>query len=109
MGQGERAGTTATGSPPRRPVGRTASRWARTAHRWASVGFVVLLLVVLVRPDDAVFIVPLVACAVVVLLTGLQMHVRHLNHRRRRRARQRSRGPLSVGEAASATSQSDLS
>jgi hypothetical protein len=59
---------------------------------------VVLLPVVLLRPDDAVFVVPLVVCAVLVLVTGLQMNIRHALHRRRSRTRQRRRGSLQVGE-----------
>lgn len=65
--------------------GATLNRWVRTVHRLSSIGFVVAAPAAIAFSDVQVVGFVAIAALVVLLLTGLQMSVRHYSGRWRRR------------------------
>jgi hypothetical protein len=83
-----------------RPVGPTISRGLRVTHRWTSVLFVVTLPLALLLSESAWATAPPIVFLVVMLITGVQMSIRHYLTRWRRRHTSRS-----AARAAALTSQ----
>jgi L-asparagine transporter-like permease len=75
--------------------GPAINRWTRTAHRWASLVFVTVLPLAFTLQDETAVAIVVVVAFAVLLLTGLQMSVRHYatRWRRRRRRSAATRGP----------------
>jgi hypothetical protein len=68
-----------------RPVGPTVSRALRVTHRWTSVLFVLTLPLALTLAESAWATTPPIVFFVVMLITGVQMSIRHYLTRWRRR------------------------
>lgn len=76
-----------------KPLGAALNRGIRTAHRWTSLGFAGSIPLLLLFEDNATITAIPIAALVVMLLTGLQMSIRHyLTRWRRSRSRAQAHG-----------------
>jgi hypothetical protein len=91
-----------------KPLGATLNRGIRTAHRWISLGLVGTIPLPLLFEDNAIITAVPIGAFVVLLLTGLQMSIRHyLTRWRRSRSRAHAHG--SAPELSEATRSAQMS